>query len=47
MKKEVDDQKFFLESAFEYRYVYDAPPLLIGRLHLLRDTAAERGDIAI
>ena len=46
---EMDDQKFFLESALEYRYVYYTPPLLIGRLHLVRDTAAERerGDIAI
>ena len=42
--------KFLLESALEcpFKYVYYAPPLLRGRLHLLWDTAAEKEfDIAI
>ena len=37
-----------LEPALECLYVYDAPPLLRGRFHLVRDTAAEKEfDIAI
>ena len=40
--------KFFVEFAFECPYVYYAPPLLRGSLHLVRDTAAEKeSDIAI
>ena len=42
------DGKFLLESALEYSYVYYVPPLLRGRLHLVRYTEAEKEfDIAI
>ena len=34
--------KFLLESALECPYVYYNPPLLRGRLHLVRDTGAEK-----
>ena len=37
-----------LEFSFECPYVYYAPPLLRGSLHLVRDTAAEKEfDIAM
>ena len=39
MKVEFDE--FLLESALECPYVYYAPSLLMGRLHFVRDTAAE------
>ena len=39
---------FLRESALECPYVHHAPPLLRNRLHLVRDTAAEKEfDIAI
>ena len=40
--------KFLLESALECPYFYHVPPLLRGRLHLVRDTAREKDfDIAM
>ena len=43
-----DELNFLLETSLEYLYVYCALSLLKGRLHLVRDTAAEKEfDIAI
>ena len=48
MKMELDDQSFCWSLALECSYVYYTAPLLSGRLHLVRDTAVEKGfDIAI
>ena len=45
---EIGWSKLLLDSALECPYVYSACPLLRGRLHLVRDTAAEKEfDIAI
>ena len=47
MRVELNDQRF-LESALEWPYVYDVPPFLIDKLHLVRVTAIEKEfDIAI
>ena len=45
---EIGWSKFLPESTLDRPYVYYAPPFLRGRLHLVRDTAAEKEfDIAI
>ena len=47
-KDEIGWSKFLPESTLECQYIYYAPPFLRGRLHLVRDTAAEKEfDIAI
>ena len=38
---EVGWSKFLMKSALEFPYFYYAPPLLRGKLHVVRDTAAE------
>ena len=39
---EIRWSKFIQESALECPYIYYTPPLLRGRLYLVRDTAAEK-----
>ena len=39
---EIRWSKFIQESALECPYIYYTPPLLWGRLYLVRDTAAEK-----